>query len=48
MFKNFADTIYGSYNQSTRAKYENVALGRNFGVFSTWMNGIVEVYTKKR
>ena len=47
-FKNFADNIYGSYNQSTRAKYENVALGRNFGVFSTWMNGIVDVYAKKR
>lgn len=47
-FKTFADNIYGSYNQSTRAKYENTAIGRNFAVFSTWMNGIVDVYTKRR
>lgn len=47
-FKTFADNIYGSYNKSTRAKYENTAIGRNFAVFSTWMNGIVDVYTKGR
>ena len=47
-FKTFADNIYGSYNKSTRAKYENTAIGRNFAVFSTWMNGIVDVYAKKR
>lgn len=47
-FKTFADNIYGSYNVSTRAKYENTAIGRNFVVFSTWMNGIVDVYAKKR
>lgn len=47
-FKNFSDNIYGSYNQSTRAKYENMAVGRQLGIFSTWMNGIVDVYAKKR
>ena len=46
-FKTFSDNIYGSYNRSTRAKYENTAIGRNFMFFSTWMNGIVDVYTKK-
>ena len=48
VFKNFADNIYGSYNQSTRAKYEQTALGRQFGIFSTWMNSIVDVYAKKK
>lgn len=47
-FKNFADNIYGAYNQSQKAKYENIAIGRNFAVFSTWMNGIVDVYAKER
>lgn len=46
-FKNLADNIYGAYNQSTKAKYENIAIGRNFALFSTWMNGIVDTYTKK-
>lgn len=46
-FKTFSDTIYGSYNKSTRAKYEHTAIGRNFMFFSTWMNGIVDVYMKK-
>ena len=46
-FKTFSDNIYGSYNKSTRAKYENTAIGRNFMFFSTWMNGIVDVYMKK-
>lgn len=45
-FKTFSDNIYGSYNKSTRAKYENTAIGRNFAFFSTWMNGIVDVYMK--
>lgn len=47
-FKNFSDNIYGSYNQSTRAKYEHTIIGRNFGIFSTWMNGIIDNYAKKR
>ena len=24
--------------------YENLAIGSQFGVFSTWMNGIYDVY----
>lgn len=46
-FKTFSDNIYGSYNKSTKAKYENTAIGRNFAFFSTWMNGMVDVYMKK-
>ena len=46
-FKNLADSIYGAYNQSTKAKYENIAIGRNFALFSTWMNGLVDNYAKK-
>lgn len=46
-FKNMADSIYGAYNQSTKAKYENVAIGRNFALFSTWMNGTNDNYLKK-
>lgn len=45
-FKNIADSIYGAYNQSTKAKYENIAIGRNFALFSTWMNGTVDNYLK--
>lgn len=47
-FKNLADTIYGAYNQSSKAKYENIAIGRNFAVFSTWMNGLIDNYGKSR
>lgn len=47
-FKNFSDNIYGSYNQSTRSKYEHMAAGRQLGIFSTWMNGIVDVYAKEK
>lgn len=47
-FKNFSDNIYGSYNQSTRAKYEHTIIGRNFGIFSTWMNSIVDNYAKSK
>ena len=46
-FKTLSDNIYGSYNKATKAKYENMAIGRNFAPFSTWMNGIVDVYMKK-
>lgn len=46
-FKTLSDNIYGSYNKATKAKYEHLALGRNFAPFSTWMNGIVDVYMKK-
>lgn len=46
-FKLFSDNIYGSYNKSTKSKYEHIAIGRNFAFFSTWMNGMVDVYMKK-
>lgn len=46
--KNLGDTIYGSYNRSTKAMYENLAIGSQFGVFSTWMNGIYDVYLGER
>lgn len=46
-FKTLSDNIYGSYNKATKAKYENMAIGRNFAPFSTWMNGIVDVYMKQ-
>lgn len=46
--KTLAESIYGAYDQSSKAKYENVAIGRNFMFFSTWMNGIVDNYAKKR
>jgi len=46
--KALGDSIYGSYNASTKAMYENTAIGSQFGVFSTWMNGIYDVYFGKR
>lgn len=46
--KTLAESIYGAYDQSSKAKYENIAIGRNFMFFSTWMNGIVDNYAKKR
>lgn len=46
--KLLGDTIYGSYNKSTRAKHEEMAIGQISGVFSTWMNGIYDVYLGKR
>lgn len=46
--KSLGDVMYGSYNKSTKAKYEHLALGSQFGAFSTWMNGIYDVYFGKR
>jgi hypothetical protein len=46
--KSLGDSIYGSYNTSTKAMYENTLIGSQFGVFSTWMNGIYDVYFGKR
>lgn len=45
--KNVANSIYGSYDRSTRAAYEHMALGTFFGMFSTWMNGIYANYAMK-
>ena len=46
--KTVGESIYGAYDQSSKSKYENIAIGRNFMFFSTWMNGIVDNYWKKR
>lgn len=46
--KLLGDTIYGSYNRSTKAKYEEMAIGQMSGIYSTWMNGIYDVYLGKR
>ena len=45
--KTLSESIYGAYDQSSKAKYENIAIGRNFMFFSTWMNGIVDNYFKE-
>lgn len=45
--KNVANSIYGSYDRSTKAAYEHMALGTFFGMFSTWMNGIYTNYMMK-
>lgn len=45
--KNVANSIYGSYDRSTRAAYEHMALGTFLGMFSTWMNGIYTNYMMK-
>jgi hypothetical protein len=47
VIRHAADTIYGSYDKSTRAAYEHMALGTFFGMFSTWMNGIYANYMLK-
>jgi hypothetical protein len=43
----FSNSIYGAYDKSQRAMYENVALGKTFGVFSTWLNGQTAAYFRK-
>lgn len=39
-----ADNIYGSYDKSTRAAYEGKSYGIMLGMFTTWMNSIVNNY----
>lgn len=46
--KTLGDSIYGNFDKSGKAKYENIAIGRNFMFFSTWMNGMVDNYFKSR
>lgn len=46
--KTLGESIYGAYDQSSKNKAENIAIGRNFMFFSTWMNGIVDNYFKER
>ena len=38
--KNVSNNIYGSYDKSLKAQYEQTALGWAFGMYTTWMNGI--------
>lgn len=45
--KTIANSIYGSYDKSTRSAYEHMALGTFLGMFSTWMNGIYSNYMMK-
>lgn len=47
-FKLLGDTIYGSYNKSTKSKFEEMAIGQVSGVYATWMNGIYDVYFGRR
>lgn len=37
--KMVANKIYGAYDKSQKAMYENIALGKSLGMFTTWMNG---------
>ena len=46
--KDLANTIYGAYSLSEKSGYEHTFLGQQFLVFSTWMNGIWDVYFGKR
>ena len=46
--KLLGDTIYGSYNKSTKSKFEEMAIGQISGVYATWMNGIYDVYFGRR
>lgn len=45
--RQLSNSIYGAYDRSMRAKYENTALGLTFAMFSTWMNGMVSNYLTK-
>ena len=45
--RQLSNSIYGAYDRSMRAKYENTALGLTFAMFSTWMNGMVSNYFTK-
>lgn len=45
--RQLSNSIYGAYDKSMRAKYENTALGLTFAMFSTWMNGMVSNYLTK-
>lgn len=45
--RNLGDNIYGSYDKSKRAMMEQYAFCQIFGMFTTWMNGIVNNYFMK-
>ena len=42
-----ADSIYGSYDRSVRAMYEQMAPGVFLGMWTTWMNNILANYFAK-
>lgn len=45
--KILANSIYGSYDKSTKAMYEHIAIGQALGQFTTWMNGMIGNYFRK-
>lgn len=45
--RNVGDNIYGSFDKSKRAMMDNMAVGYTLGMFTTWMNGIVNTYFMK-
>lgn len=45
--RNLGDNIYGSYDKSKKAMMENYSWCMIFGMFTTWMNGIVNNYFMK-
>lgn len=45
--KQVSNSIYGSYDKSTKAMYEHMAMGWALGQFTTWMNGMVGNYFRK-
>ena len=45
--KSVSNSIYGSYDKSTKAMYEHIAIGQALGQFTTWMNGMIGNYWRK-
>lgn len=45
--RGLGDNIYGSYDRGKKAMNENQAYGTLFGMFTTWMNGITNIYFMK-
>ena len=45
--KNVANNIYGSYDKSLKSQYEHTALGWAFGMYTTWMNGMLNNWFMK-
>lgn len=45
--RNLGDNIYGSYDKSKKSMMENYSWCIFFGMFTTWMNGIVNNYFMK-
>lgn len=43
-FRELANSIYGAYDTALKSKYEFIALGQSFGMFTTWMNGMTSNY----